>query len=237
MSFISAQARIDPSALLGAEVTILGDVFIEAGVILENGVVVGQPQLEKLVESKRLHYVDSLTQAQELTPRQRTVIMQDCYIGRYSTIYVGAVLEKGVICMEYTLVGLSSTIGEGTKLMYGAQIHCRVNTGKCCRIGGFCCNDSYLGNYVSVYGQLLHVYRQFGGGRNEPAPVLEDYVMVGAGAQVIGEVRIGRSSYVTAGSVVTVDVPSYTVVTGVNHFTPIKNWKGELRETWPGKGI
>ena len=45
-------------------------------------------------------------------------------------------------------------------------------------------------------------------------PYLEDDVFVGPNAVIIGDVRIGSHSVIGAGSVVTKDVPSYSVVAG-----------------------
>ncbi len=46
-------------------------------------------------------------------------------------------------------------------------------------------------------------------------PTLEDHVVVGAGAQILGPIRIGAHSRVGANSVVVKDVPPNSVVSGV----------------------
>lgn len=46
-------------------------------------------------------------------------------------------------------------------------------------------------------------------------PTLEDHVVVGAGAQVLGPIRIGARSRIGANAVVVKDVPSDSVVTGI----------------------
>ena len=48
------------------------------------------------------------------------------------------------------------------------------------------------------------------------APVIEDNVTIGAGARVLGSVRVGRGATVGANAVVTLDVPSHCTVVGVN---------------------
>lgn len=52
-------------------------------------------------------------------------------------------------------------------------------------------------------------------GKNE-APVIEDGVYLGAGARVLGAVRIGRNAVVGANAVVTRDVPAGATVVGFN---------------------
>lgn len=46
-------------------------------------------------------------------------------------------------------------------------------------------------------------------------PTLEDHVVVGAGAQILGPIRIGAHSRIGANSVVVKDVPAQSVVVGV----------------------
>jgi serine O-acetyltransferase len=48
------------------------------------------------------------------------------------------------------------------------------------------------------------------------APVIEDNVCIGAGARILGAVRVGRGAVVGANAVVTRDVPSHCTVVGVN---------------------
>jgi len=60
-------------------------------------------------------------------------------------------------------------------------------------------------------------------------PTLEDHVVVGAGAQVLGPIRIGAHSRIGANSVVVKDVPPGSVVVGIPG--RIKTRNGELAES------
>lgn len=51
--------------------------------------------------------------------------------------------------------------------------------------------------------------------REKRHPTVEDHVVIGAGAQVLGPIRIGARSRIGANSVVVSDVPSDSVVVGV----------------------
>lgn len=50
---------------------------------------------------------------------------------------------------------------------------------------------------------------------NYELPVIEDGVDIGAGAVIIGPIRVGRGAVIGANAVVNRDVPPYTVVAGV----------------------
>ena len=60
------------------------------------------------------------------------------------------------------------------------------------------------------------------GGRDlsPAAPQVEDGVYIGAGAKILGGVRIGRGATVGANAVVTKDVPAGTSVVGANRLLP-----------------
>jgi len=75
------------------------------------------------------------------------------------------------------------------------------------------------------FGSRVTVMHQVTIGRKDPvAPeaqggklaVIEDNVFIGAGAKVLGPVRIGRGAIVGANAVVTRDVPSHCTVVGAN---------------------
>ncbi len=55
-----------------------------------------------------------------------------------------------------------------------------------------------------------------GEGDGAAVPVIEDNVFIGAGAKVLGRVRVGRGATVGANAVVTRDVPSHCTVVGAN---------------------
>ena len=55
------------------------------------------------------------------------------------------------------------------------------------------------------------------GGRSEiyEVPVIEDDVQIGAGAKVLGPIRVGRGAVIGANAVVLHDVPPGAVVVGI----------------------
>jgi maltose O-acetyltransferase len=59
---------------------------------------------------------------------------------------------------------------------------------------------------------------------------IEDGVWLGAGATILGGVTIGRKAVIAAGSVVTEDIPPYTVAAGVP-CQPRKRWSQDS-ESW-----
>lgn len=52
--------------------------------------------------------------------------------------------------------------------------------------------------------------------RGEEAPLIEDDVLIGAGAVLLGPIRVGRGAKIGANAVVTRDVPAGRTVVGIN---------------------
>lgn len=80
-----------------------------------------------------------------------------------------------------------------------------------------------IGNNVTLYHNVT-----LGGVSLEKVkrhPTLEDHVVVGAGAQILGPICIGAHSRIGANSVVVKDVPAHSVVVGVPGRIIISNGK------------
>jgi serine acetyltransferase len=54
------------------------------------------------------------------------------------------------------------------------------------------------------------------GGAGAGCPVIEENVRIGAGAKILGALRVGRGATVGANAVVTRDVPSHCTVVGAD---------------------
>ena len=54
-----------------------------------------------------------------------------------------------------------------------------------------------------------------GTAKDNGCPVIEDDVVIGCGARVLGPIRIGRGAFIGANSVVLTDVPAGAVVSGI----------------------
>lgn len=90
-----------------------------------------------------------------------------------------------------------------------------------------------IGQRVVIMQQVTLGGRQLG--VNE-APIIEDDVYIGAGAKVLGLVRIGRGAVVGANAVVTRDVPPGATVVGANRIIHMPNAPKDSPESPPGNG-
>ena len=72
-------------------------------------------------------------------------------------------------------------------------------------------HNAKIGRNCTIFHQVT-----IGQGKGNGAPIIGDNVMIGAGAKIIGEVRIGNNVNVGANAVVTKNVPDNKTVVGVN---------------------
>ena len=108
------------------------------------------------------------------------------------------VLRRAIYMLHNAYIPQQAEIGEGTQLGYGGMgivIH------KASRVGKHC----LISQQVTIGGRS----------GSEGVPVIGDYVRIGSGAKVLGNVRIGDYAVVGANAVVTRDVPAGAVVAGV----------------------
>jgi UDP-3-O-[3-hydroxymyristoyl] glucosamine N-acyltransferase len=133
-----------------------------------------------------------------------------CIIGSWTLIYEGATLGQGVQVQDRCLVGSLTRVGSRSRVMYAAQVHDKVRIGKNCIVAGFVGDNSCLGDGCSVFGALVHRYEHPGvkdwDRTDECGPSLEENVVVGWGAVVIGPVTIGAGAWIEPNSVVKRDI-------------------------------
>lgn len=120
--------------------------------------------------------------------------------------------ERVRIMSEITRAELA--VGPGARLEIGARTFlnygCSLGATQLIQIGERC----LVGNYVNIIDNTFHdLYNRDLVPDPEPV-IIEDDVWLGTRAIVLPGVRIGRGAVVGAGSVVTRDVPAWTVVAG-----------------------
>ncbi len=131
---------------------------------------------------------------------------------------------------------LPRLIAHLNRMFTGIEIHPSAQIGHCLFI------DHGMGIVIgetTIIGDHCHIMQgvTLGGTstRHEKRhPTLEDHVLVGAGAKIIGAVTIGRGSKIGAGSVVVSSVPPNATVVGVpGHVIAFTNEDNDTVERLP----
>lgn len=193
------------------------NVLIQKGVIIHPYAVLGAP-----------NYIEDI---EDLVPLPKTLICHNVSIGSHVIIYEGAQIFENVVIEPYCRIGAKSSIGAGSRLIYGCRIHNNVQIGSGCTIAGNCSDNVVIGNNVFHFGRIAHKFNSPKSNwdeTTEPSPIIEDDVVIGANALIIGPIKIGRNSYVAAGEVVRDSVPENNILYKGNLYTK-DEWKGSLK--------
>ncbi len=101
-----------------------------------------------------------------------------------------------------------------TTVLYGIEIGSEIELGEGVNfahtLGTVIGGTSKVGRRVKFMGN-----NTVGTNRDNGCPVIEDDVIVGCGARILGPVRIGKGAFIGANAVVLEDVPAGAVATGI----------------------
>ncbi len=108
----------------------------------------------------------------------------------------------------------------------GAELPCEVQVGRRLRIdhpqGLVVSGDAQIGDDVVLRNGVTVGLRRTG---KRGSPVIGDRVDIGAGAKILGEIRIGNDALIGANAVVLTDVPAGCIAVGVPATVrPRKQW-------------
>ena len=115
---------------------------------------------------------------------------------RYRVPMVNHVLRRMTTVLYGMEIGNQVTLGDGVSFVHTLGII----------LGG----DAQVGARVRFMGNIT-----VGTAKDNGYPTIEDDVTIGAGARVLGPIRVGRGAVIGANAVVLNDVPAGAVVTGV----------------------
>lgn len=112
---------------------------------------------------------------------------------------------------------IARVIGEISRASTLIEIHPGARIGKCFFIdhgsGIVIGETAVIGDYCMMYHGVTLGGVSFDGQKRHPT--LENHVLIGSGAKVLGDIVIGEGAKVGANSVVTKDVPAGATVVGI----------------------
>jgi len=110
--------------------------------------------------------------------------------------------------------GVNHALRLATTVLYGIEIGSEIELGEGVNfthtLGTVIGGTSKVGARVKFMGN-----NTVGTNKDDGCPVIEDDVIVGCGARILGPVRIGRGAFIGANAVVLHDVPAGAVATGI----------------------
>jgi bifunctional UDP-N-acetylglucosamine pyrophosphorylase/glucosamine-1-phosphate N-acetyltransferase len=173
----------------------------------------------------------------------QTVIGEDVTIRSFSRISNSKVGARSTI-LEGSLIG-DCTVGEGVVVGPYANLHSGTTLGDSAHVGNFVeikkstlgggskskhlayLGDAIIGNNVNIGAGVITCNYD---GVSKHATVVEDGAFVGTDSQLIAPVRIGKNSYVAAGSTITEDVPPESLAIGRGRQVNKEGWAKDRKK-------
>ncbi|MBE9196310.1 transferase [Synechocystis sp. LEGE 06083] len=227
-SAIIETGKLGSSVSVGAFTTIARDVsignnvIIHPHVIIESGVEIGDN-----VEIFPFTYLGKTPKSPGMISRKiefvpKIKISSGCLVGPSAVIYYDVNIDEntligdGVSIREKVKIGKSCLISRGVTINYNVVVGDYTKIMDLTHITGNCKigNSVFISVLVSTtndnaIGKLEYDESRVCG------PVIDDFVAVGASANILPLVHIGKGAVVAAGAVVTKNVPAGKMVAGV----------------------
>ena len=149
---------------------------------------------------------------------RNSVIYKPICVNRKRFIHIGNDVQIRESARIEAILHASNTDNKPA-LYIGNHTH----TEQRCQI--FCANSLHIGNYVTISSDVfitdvIHKYQDINKGIGEQPLIagttyIDDQAFIGAGVKIITPVKIGKHSIIGANSVVTKDIPPYSIAVGI----------------------
>jgi len=200
----------DPESVwISPSVKIGNDSVIYPGVFLEGDTSIGQRCFIYQGVRIRDSIIEDNVEIKDCSVVESSHIKSGSKIGPFTHIRPGSVIGKECRIGNFVEVK-KSVIGDGTKAAHLSYL-----------------GDSEVGKNVNIgAGTITCNYD----GKKKHKTTIEDDVFIGSDTQLVAPVRIGRGSYIGAGSTITKDVPPDALSISRTPQKNIEGWARKKRE-------
>ena len=189
-------------------VTINDNCYLDYGCIIRRGVTLGENSYVGSYSILGEHQMDFHNNRKE-PPKHELLIGKNALIRSHTVLYSGSSFEEGlqtghhVTVREGTKAGKNLRLGTLTDIQGACEIGDHVNMHSNVHVG----RQTKIGNYVWIFPYTVFT--------NDPIPPseimkgcnVEDYSIVATGTIVLPGLNLGENSFISAGAVVTKDIP------------------------------
>lgn len=147
----------------------------------------------------------------ENTPSVKDAVRAALTQDGYKVLMMSRIRESA---RKWHVPGVNHTLRLVTTVLYSIEIGNDIELGDGINfthtLGTVIGGTSKVGNRVKFMGN-----NTIGSAKDNGCPVIEDDVVIGCGARILGPIRIGKGAYIGANAVVLHDVPAGAVATGI----------------------
>ena len=207
-NIIEEGATIGDNVCLGNNVTIKKGVEISDGCVLEDNVIVGYQTLTRIYDEEA--QVKRTIIGKHTLIRPHSMVYIGCHIGENSTLHHNVVLREATIIGHHT--SISCMVKSDGYLTIGN--HCSIH--ELCHLTPFMKieDDVFMApGVISLNDATIDYERTIK--TEKKGPWIKFGARIGGNVTLCPGVIIGREAFITAGSLVTRDVPDYCKAGGV----------------------
>ena len=218
---LGAGIVIGPYAVIGDGVELADGVVVHSHAVIADHVVIGEgcEIFPGAVIGKEPKGAGALARLPVF--ERRLSIGAQCSIGPHAVIYYDVVIGRNCLIgdaasiREQTVIGDRSVVGRHVTINYRT----RIGNGTKIMDHAWIAGNAEIGNDVFISGGVLTSNdnapgRQAFDDAVMLGPTIEDGAMIGVGAILLPNVRIGARAVVAAGAIVTKDVPAEATIMG-----------------------
>lgn len=201
---------VDPQATyIDASVEVGNDTVIEPGVSLLGRMRIGRGCTIRVHSTLTDSILGDRVEIRPHTVVTGCEIGCDVILGPFARLRDGAVIESEARIGNFVEVK-KSRVGQGTKAWHLTYL-----------------GDATLGEQVNVGAGTVTC--NYDGEKKNPTRI-EDGVFIGSGSMLVAPVKIGKGSYVAAGSAITEDVPAESLAVGRARQVNKEGWVRKHKE-------
>lgn len=158
--------------------------------------------------------MDHLHQQKRVIPLKNAILLLIYRFGHYILYHMDIPIVKQLMWVLYRILDViyvqtilhaefvaKCTIGKSLKLPHGGN-------------GIIISPDTIIGDNVTIFHQVT-IGRRCGSKKDTGSPVIGNNVLVGCGAKILGDIKVGDGAKIGANSVVLIDVPPNSTAIGI----------------------
>ncbi len=223
MKAISTKAFIADTAVIHDNVVIEEDVIIHDYVVIYPNTVIkkGTEVFDHCVLGK-LPTSPGVTSRQLKTAFETLVVGENCILCPGVVLYTGSNIGNRNLLGDFCSIREECSTGDNCIISRNVSVNYNTRIGSYTKImdNTHITGNMVIGDHVFISTQVATTNdntmgRQEYDESHVVGAIIEDYVTVGAAANILPGVRIGRNAIVGASALVTKDVPQNKVVMGI----------------------
>lgn len=201
-SIISPKAQIGKNVRVGDGSIIYDNVIIGDNSIVSNDCVIGEPSVD-------YYYSDNYSNI-------ITTIGQNCLIRSHAIIYNGNTIGNNVSTGHRIILRENNKVGNNCRIGNYTELHGNVNIGNYSNLHSSVCivENSIIGDFVWIAPGTILTNDLTPPSDNKKSPIVGNFTFIAVNCVILPGLIIGKNCLIGASTLVTRDVPDFSVCVG-----------------------